>query len=146
MITEWIEAIAAALAVVVAVIALCYTKREYDEAKDTARHKLFSQLDRRYERNDNIQTVVKYLREKEPIGAEPDMYQLEVFLRFFEELGLYMETNSLNPDEVNRFFGFYLHQLYRTDTGKKLLAKLGGEDKQLELLQKVLTELNIQHT
>ena len=74
--TEWIEAIATALAVVVAVIALCYTKREYNETKDTARHKLFSQLNRRYERNDNIQTVVKYLRKKEPIGAEPDMYHL----------------------------------------------------------------------
>lgn len=143
---DWVQAMAAVSAVIVAIIALSLTWNEYKDKKKTDNHKLFSQLNRRYERNDNIQTIVKYLREKEPIGAEPDMYQLEVFLRFFEELGLYMETNSLNPDEVNRFFGFYLHQLYCTNKGRKLLDKLGGEDKHLELLQKVLTKLNIQYT
>ena len=36
-----------------------------------------------------------------------------------------------------------VRQLYCTDKGKALLAKLGGEDKELTLLQKVLTKLHI---
>lgn len=71
------------------------------------------------------------------------MYQLEVFLRFFEELGLYMETNSLKTADVDIFFGFYLRQLYTTAKGKELLQRLGEEEKKLDLLQIVKQKLNI---
>lgn len=71
------------------------------------------------------------------------MYQLEVFLRFFEELGLYMDTNSLETNDVDKFFGYYLRQLYTTSNGRLLLEELGEEEKKLDLLQIVKTKLKI---
>ncbi len=91
-----------------------------------------------------MQAVVKYLRDKEPEGDYISLYQLEVFLRFFEELGLYMETNSLKTKDVDNFFGYYLRQLYTTAKGKELLQRLGAEEeKKLTLLQVVKQKLNI---
>ena len=104
---------------------------------------MFSQLNRRYEKNGDIQTVIKFLREKEPEGDYITLYQLEVFLRFFEELGLYMSTDSLETQDVDEFFGFYLRQLYKSSKGKALLARLGEEEKKLELLQVVKEKLDI---
>ena len=90
-----------------------------------------------------MQAVVKYLRDKEPIGDKPSLYQVEVFLRFFEELGLYMRTGSIKARDVDTFFGYYLKQLYTTTKGKALLEQLGEEEKQLALLQIVKQNLNI---
>ena len=128
---------------VLAIIAVWQTWKEYRSHKQTEYHKLFSQLNRRYERNADIQDVVKYLRNKEPYGEKPSMYQLEVFLRFFEELGLYMDTNSLETNDVDKFFGYYLRQLYTTSNGRLLLEELGEEEKKLDLLQIVKTKLKI---
>ncbi len=71
------------------------------------------------------------------------MYQLEVFLRFFEELGLYMKTDSLKAKDVDKFFGYYLRQLYTTPNGRLLLDEFGEEEKDLDLLQIVKEKLNI---
>lgn len=69
------------------------------------------------------------------------MYQLEMFLRFFEELGLYMKTDSLKAKDVEKFFGYC--QLYTTPNGRLLLDELGEEEKDLDLLQIVKEKLNI---
>lgn len=131
---------------VLAIIAVWQTWKEYRSHKQTEYHKLFSQLNRRYERNADMQDVVKYLRNKEPYGEKPSMYQLEVFLRFFEELGLYMDTNSLETNDVDKFFGYYLRQLYTTSNERSLLEELGEEEKELDLLQIVKVKLNIYST
>jgi hypothetical protein len=131
------------LSLILAIVALLLARKEYNSHKMTEYNKLFSQLNRRYEKNENMQTVVKYLRDKEPSNDIPSLYQFEVFLRFFEELGLYMKAGSLNSDDVDDFFGYYLRQLYTTPRGEKLLSLLGDEEKQLELLQTVKNKLNI---
>ena len=132
------------LALVVAAGALWYTRKEYVSHKVKEDNKLFSQLNRRYENTQQIQEVVRYLRDKEASDREPSLYQLELFLRFFEELGLYIETNSLDAGRVNDFFGFYLKQLYETERGRNLLNKLGEEEElKLKLLQQVKQELKI---
>ena len=128
------------------IVALWQARKDYRSHKQTEYHKLFSQLNRRYEKNEDMQSVVKYLREKEPIGENISLYQLEVFLRFFEELGLYMKTASLNPKDVDKFFGYYLKQLYTTPRGIELLNRLGDEEEKLELLQIVKDNLNIHKT
>lgn len=122
------------LMLLVAGTALWYARKEYLGQKIKENHKLFSQLNRRYEMNNNIQTVVKYLRDIEPSDEKPTLYQVEMFLRFFEELGIYTKTNSLDKKELFDFFGFYLKQLYTTERGKQLLKPLKGEDMELSLL------------
>lgn len=129
--------------VIVTIIALLQAWKAYSAHNTTEYHKLFSQLNKRYERNENMQAVVKYLRDREPIGEKPSLYQLEVFLRFFEELGLYMRTDSLKSEDVDEFFGYYLRQLYTTSRGQALLEQWGDEEKKLDLLQLVKSELNI---
>lgn len=140
---EQIKIIVEVLTCLVACIAFCLAWKEYMSRKRTEYHKLFSQLNRRYEKNESMQAVVKYLRDKEPEGDYISLYQLEVFLRFFEELGLYMETNSLNAADVDTFFGYYLRQLYKTPKGQKLIQGLGSEEQELKLLQVVKQKLNI---
>ena len=122
------------LMLLVAGTALWYARKEYLGQKIKENHKLFSQLNRRYEMNNNIQTVVKYLRDIGPSDEKPTLYQVEMFLRFFEELGIYTKTNSLDKKELFDFFGFYLKQLYTTERGKQLLKPLKGEDMELSLL------------
>lgn len=129
--------------VIIAILTIWQAWKAYYSHKLTEYHKLFSQLNERYENNGDMQDVVKYLREKEPSNKQPSLYQLEVFLRFFEELGLYMKTDSIKADDVNRFFGFYLRQLYTSPRGKTLIKQLGEEENDLELLQLVKTKLNI---
>ena len=131
------------LSALIALIALLMAGKEYLRHKQTEYHKLFSKLNKRYESSEDIQDVIRYLRDKEPSNQRPTLYKLEVFLRFFEELGLYMQTESIDPIDVDRFFGFYLRQLYSSSRGKVLLKQLGKEEKELELLQLVKAELNI---
>jgi hypothetical protein len=129
------------LTVIIALIALLHTRKEYLSHKQTEYHKLLSQLNKRYVCNEDMQDVVRYLRDKEPSNKQPSLYQLEVFLRFFEELGLYMKTDSIKTEDVDRFFGFYLRQLYSSLRGKALLEQLGEEENDLELLQLVKIKL-----
>ena len=45
--------------------------------------------------NTHIQKVVRYLRDFDASDEEPDAYEVEVFLRYFEELGTYLKRKSL---------------------------------------------------
>lgn len=141
---DWAQVVIEGLALAIAAGALWYTREEYLSHAVKEDNKLFSQLNRRYEKNHNIQKVVRYLRDFEASDKEPSLYQLELFLRFFEELGLYMETDSIDTDRVNIFFGHYLRQLYKTKRGRGLLLKLGlKEEQKLTLLQNVKLKLGI---
>ena len=140
---ESIRLILEFVTVIVALFTLWNAWKKYSAHNITEYHKLFSQLNKRYESSEDMQDVVRYLRNKEPSDKRPSLYQLEVFLRFFEELGLYMRTESVEAEDVDRFFGFYLRQLYSSSRGKQLLIQLDDEEKELELLQFVKAQLNI---
>jgi hypothetical protein len=71
---------------------------------------------------------VRYLREFDASDSEPSSYQVEVFLRFFEELGVYLKTESLKPTDVGTFFNYYFKQYETTDRGKVLKAKIKNQD------------------
>lgn len=141
---DWVQVVVECLALAIAAGALWYTHKEYVSHSTKEDNKLFSQLNRRYEKNHNIQKVVRYLRDIDASDKEPSLYQLELFLRFFEELGLYMENDSIDTNRVKGFFGYYLRQLYKTDRGRALLLKLGlKEERKLKLLQEVKLKLGI---
>ncbi len=145
---ELIKLIVQILLFVVACGALWQGFREYKSHKQKEDNKLFSQLNKRYLNNEDIQKVVKYLRDQEPSDEEPDLYQLELFLRFFEELGIYMKTKSLDKDLIEVFFGYYLKQLYFTERGKALLKRLEdgnseNSENNLELLKVIKEQLEI---
>ena len=133
---EILVAIADCVLAIMAIIAGLVSWFEYRSHKQKENNKLLSQLNKRYIENQDIQTVVKYLRK---IDADkettPSPYQTELFLRFFEELGVYLRNNSLPQDDVVNFFGYYLERMYETNEGKDLLEKIENEEKTWKYLK-----------
>ncbi len=142
---EFIQTVANCFLAAMAILAGAISYYEYITHKRKDEKELFSRLNMHYEKNSDIQAVIMYLRKQEPYGDEPDLYQLEIFLRFFEELGLYIKDKSISVDKVDIFFSYYLRELYEKERGKNLLLKFGHEQEQkLELLQDVKKALNIE--
>lgn len=133
------SSLAMAVVAFIALIVACY---EYFTHKEINKHQLFSQLNIRYQESDDIQIVIRYLRIKNPSDKKPTLYQLELFLRFFEEIGMYMSTKSLPAETVDRFFGFYLKELYKSPRGNELLALL-IKDEELPYLEIVKKRIGI---
>ena len=120
------------LLVAVIAIVLSYVQLQLYKRKEN--DKLLSQLNDRYIGNTDMQAVVKYLRDIDPEGDEPSAYQVELFLRFFEELYVYLRHDGLNPEDAKEFFNYYLDRLYHTERGQKLLDKIGHQDEELDYL------------
>ena len=140
---EILVAIADCVLAIMAIIAGLVSWFEYRSHKQKENNKLLSQLNKRYIENQDIQTVVKYLRK---IDADkettPSPYQTELFLRFFEELGVYLRNNSLPQDDVVNFFGYYLERMYETNEGKDLLEKIENEEKTWKYLKEYKASVN----
>ena len=122
------------LILIVALAAFVLSLFELHSYKQKETNKLLSQLNKRYLESNDLQTVVKYLREIDPDDIEPSAYQVELFLRFFEELNVYLRHGNLKPDDVKIFFNFYFDRLYHTERGQKLLNKIYHEDRTLKYL------------
>ena len=123
-----ISAVANSVMAVMAIAAGVVSWREHKRHKTQKNDKLLSQLNRRYIGNNDIQTVVKYLRKIDASDEVPNAYQTELFLRFFEELGVYLRNDSLPVEDVKNFFNFYLKQMYATERGKSLLKHINNEE------------------
>ena len=130
---------------IVAVVAVVVSIIQLKNHNDKENNKLLSQLNNRYLNSEEIQTVVKYLRDNESSNVVPTAYEIELFLRFFEELGLYLNTKSIKKKDVKEFFGFYFNQYETTERGKLLKAKIDNEDteKYLPYLAEYRRQMNI---
>ena len=118
-----------------AIVAGIISWKEYKSRKQKENNKLLSQLNRRYINNEDIQTVIRFLWVIDPDDVKPRPYQTELFLRFFEELGVYLRNDNLPKDDVINFFGFYLEQIYKTERGKQLLAEIDNEEREWNYLK-----------
>ena len=120
---------------IIAVVAMVISIIQLRSHNNKENNKLLSQLNKRYVEDKNVQKVVRYLRENEPSDEEPDAYQVELFLRFFEELGIYLKTKSIRKEDVEEFFGFYFERYEDADNerGKILKAKINHEDADADL-------------
>lgn len=119
--------IVAVVAAVISVVEIQIHKRKEDR-------KLFSHLNERYIGNEDIQIVVRYLRDFDQDDTIPSSYQVELFLRFFEELGMYLETKSITAKDVYDFFDFYFEQFETTPNGKELAEKIRQNHKSWKYL------------
>ena len=131
---ETVAVICNVVIAVTAIVAAVVSYFGYNSHKEKEKNKLLSQLNQRYINNADMQAVVKYLREIDPENEEPSTYQTELFLRFFEELGVYLRKNNLSPKDVKNFFNHYFERMYSTERGKKLLARINNEENGLEFL------------
>ena len=120
---------------IVALSAFILSIIELKNYKQKENNKLLSQLNKRYIENFDVQLVVKYLREIQPSNVIPSAYQIELFLRFFEELGVYLRNDSLKKEDVENFFGYYFERFEKSDRGKVLKEIINHEDEKLEYLE-----------
>ena len=120
---------------VVAIIAAWISYKELQSHKIKEDNKLLSQLNKRYIGNDNVQFVVRYLRKKDPSNEIPSAYQIDLFLRFFEELSVYLKSGSLKRDDVLSFFGYYFFRFDYCERGLRLKEIIEDEDKDLKYIQ-----------
>ena len=141
-----IIAISNCVVAIMAIVAGVVSWIEYNSHKQKENNKLLSQLNKRYLGNKDIQTVVRYLRKIDADSKVPRPYQTELFLRFFEELGVYLRNNNLPKDDVVNFFGFYLEMMYITERGKKLLAEIDNEEKKWKYLNEYKARVNFLFT
>lgn len=118
----------------VAIMAACISYKELQSHKIKEDNKLLSQLNKRYLESEDVQVVVKYLRKKEPSNLIPTACQIDLFLRFFEELGVYLKSGSLKRDDVLSFFGYYFYRFDKCRCGLKLKNKIDNEDEKLDYL------------
>ena len=111
-----------------AVIALIVSWYQYRLHRDRERSKMFSSLNKRYLKSEDVQAVVKYLSKTGQKQNTPDDYRTELFLRFFEEVGVYLKSKSLEPQPVEQLFGYYLYEIYTSDKGRDLLKACDYHD------------------
>lgn len=132
---------------VVALVAVAISIIQLHSHNNKENNKLLSQLNKRYIEDENVQKVVRYLRKNDPSNEEPDAYQVELFLRFFEELGIYLKTKSIRRKDVKEFFGYYFdrYEDEKNERGKILKSKIHNEDtnKDLPYLRIYRKEMNI---
>ena len=82
----------------------------------------------------DVQLVVKYLSKTGPTTEVPTDYQTELFLRFFEEVGVYLQSRSIKPKPVEQLFGYYLKEIFTSAKGKELLKACKYKDSDWEYL------------
>ena len=110
------------LTALVALFAFIVTLLEYLSSKDAKQAQVLSEYNKRYTEDPNIIKVVKYLNyiDKDgninnPNRDIPSNYEVEMFMRFFEEIELQIRTGRLDDKDVNNLFVYYAYKLGKTD-------------------------------
>ena len=117
---------------IVAVFAFIVAWGEYKSRIVSMKAKVFSEYNKRYSEDPNIVKVVKYLNyidvngtTNNPHREKPSNYEVEMFMRFFEELELQISNNRLNEQDVLDLFVYYAKII---DENEELRRNLGITD------------------
>ena len=135
------ECILAIMAVCASIISLI----EYQGHKEKENNKLLSQLNRRYLGSSEIQKVVRYLRDFDADNEPLSSYEIELFLRFFEELGVYMRKDNLPVEDVRNFFNYYFERFYTTERGDELRKQIKYNEEELPYIKDYKKKLNLKY-
>ena len=126
-----ITALATGATAVIALVACWYSKKEYDSHKEREKAATLAKYNERYATDPNIQKVTNYLlwrSDNQTLGVKPDkvLYggkdeddikptknQVELFMRFYEELQLAIDAGRIDVDSANNLFAYYAHELPR---------------------------------
>lgn len=101
------------LGILIAVFSLVVSFWQYRLYKLQLKTDLFSKYCARYNINQDICSVVRFLEKEEGLCLKkevekPDDHQIEMFLRFFEEIELHIRSNSIDEKIVSYMFSYYL--------------------------------------
>ena len=106
---EVLTLIASLLTASIATAAFIYTKKEYRLHIEREQSLTLSKFNERYCTDKNIEAVVEYLIGKREGAtlAMPTTYQLELFLRFYEELEYALSKKMLDENLIFEMFAYY---------------------------------------
>lgn len=120
--SELITALTALFAFIIALL-------EYHSLKDTKQAQVLSEYNRRYSEDPNIIKVVKYLNYidtdgtmNNPFREKPSNYEVEMFMRFVEELELQIHYGRLNKKDVSDLFVYYAKMIDEKAELRRLLG------------------------
>ena len=126
---ECLEAIASSVTAVATTCGVFYAVIQYCFYKKQEKTAILLKYNERYATDQNIQKVVNYLlwkidHQKHGIPVnkvyygfdneediKPTKNQVEMFMRFFEELQISIEAKRLDPNMVKKLFAYYAHKL-----------------------------------
>ncbi len=107
---------------------------EYKQLKGRRKSELFSELNKRYLADEkNIQPVIRYLSHLHPNAPVPEGYQIELFLRFFEEIDVYLKEEALDEETTYHLFAYYCLEIIKTEY-TSLLASINFKKDEWPLL------------
>ncbi len=117
---------------IVALLAFIITIYEYNMRKDAKQAQVLSEYNKRYTEDPNVVKVVKYLcytdkdgKINNPKPEKPSNYEVEMFMRFFEELELQIRCYRIEEKAVYDLFVYYANKL---NDSKELRDSLGVTD------------------
>ena len=122
---EW-GGLAEIITCIIAFLAFILSYKEYRGHKKRERINILTQLSVRYTTDSNICSVVKYLEQMEDKLDDsniPDIHQIEMFMRFFEEVDCLIRAGALKENIVYYMFGHYV--LLFAENIDKLPKELG---------------------
>lgn len=127
-----IEKYATLVMAIVAIFAFIVAWMEYKSKKESVQAQVFSEYNKRYSEDPNIVKVVKYLnyidengRTNNPHREKPSNYEVEMFMRFFEELEVQICSLRIDENTVLDLFTYYAKKI---DTNEELRILLGVSD------------------
>ena len=119
---ETLQALASTGSFLVALFGGIYAYKQYENHKDEERIKLLCGYNERYSKDKNIEDVVTWMlniaevdTKGNVIGAnpyiaafnEPGIHKKEMFMRFFEELYLHIESGKIDKTKACLLFSYY---------------------------------------
>lgn len=128
---EWsnfIQAIAVTLALLVSGIALYYAKKEYDHHKKSEKTALLCQYLQRYANDPYVKKIEDYILDtvllddnENIIGFDkrktsnniPTLWEKEMFMHFFEEIQLLIDDKMIEKDVIVDLIGYYIGIFHR---------------------------------
>lgn len=142
---EWfsVQALSAAGMPIVTLFALSITWFEYLNHKKTQQSKVFNKLNDVYYQNPAVRKVGVYLSNKEKNAEEPSAFEIEAFLRFFEELQVFIEDKQISREMAYDLFSYYcLDIMNESGSHHSLLEKIEYDKKNWVMLEKFCKSMN----
>lgn len=117
-----LEALGTLSTAVIALFALCYTKREYHKQKERTKISVLGKLNERYCNSAPIQRTIRFLMSREQYSDKPlesnkkeynrwkelcSARDRELFMRFFAELQLSINAELIDKEYAKVMFGYY---------------------------------------
>lgn len=135
---SYAELFMACLAFITLLISAC----EYCWHKKRERVCVLENYNARYAGDEEIKAVVTYLEalEENKERTEPNVHQLEMYMRFCEELYFLIKSKSMKRNIAYYMFGHYV-LIFNTEN-KKWIEKLGYNEKYWTVFRKFVCEMN----